>query len=103
MEPDYKALAFWWAVVMQVLNFLGLAYVWLTSRQRQNTQQIDVLRERVTEVETALKHVPTREQLDVLHSRITESMESQKEMKGEVHGMSKTIDLIHNFLLNKSN
>lgn len=102
MELDYKALAFWWSVAQSTINMIALFYVWVTSRQKKNSQDIDGLKDRMTKVEIELDHIPTREQMDDIHNRITKLMESQKKMEGEQHGMSTTVNLIHSFLLNKS-
>lgn len=57
-------------------------------------------RERIGKLEATVKQGPTHEDLADLHERITDIGQSVSTLTGEFQGASRTLQLIHSFLLN---
>src|SRR5690606_20995952 len=87
MGLDYKALAFWLQFVQVAATGLVFLYVWITNRQKANSQAIkemrdDISRElnelddRLIRVEKDIEHLPTHDDMAKLHARINETGEA---------------------------
>lgn len=112
MEPDYKALSFWW-MVGQTLFVSALAlYTWISNRQKANSSAIERLRDdltsdlnelddRVIRVETNILHLPTHEDVGRLHTRINETNESLKHIDGKLTQIDHTTKMINEYLLDR--
>jgi chromosome segregation ATPase len=57
-------------------------------------------RERLVKLETAVDKGPTHEDLGEVHERITEIGQNVSSLAGEFKSVSRTLELIHSFLLN---
>ncbi len=57
-------------------------------------------RERLVKLETAIDRGPTHEDLGEVHDRITEIGQNVSSLAGEFKSVSRTLELIHSFLLN---
>lgn len=115
MEPldtlDYKAMSFWWSLLQGAATGLTVLWVWLTNRQKVNSEAIEKLREDVNDevagldrrligVEKDLTKMPSHGDLAKVHDRINESNKTMMEMQGNLKQVSRTVSLIHEHLLN---
>ena len=98
-----------WMFVNTAITLFIAVYSWISNRdkvQQSAVKELDgdvqKVTNRVGQLEEALKHVPSKRELDVLHKRITEVSEIQSAMQGELKHASKTLDLIHEFLLKRT-
>ena len=98
----------WMFLNTAIMLFIAV-YSWISNRDKVQQSAVKDLDDDVKEVtnrvgqlEEALKHVPNKKELDTIHKRITESSELQQTMQGELKHVSKTLDLIHEFLLKRT-
>lgn len=109
---DYEAWRFW-IDILQALLTAGIGvYVWLVNRTRVNAARIrkmeddidgrlDDTEHRLTKVETAVEHGPSRQDLGKIHKRLDEVAQTVSRIEGENHAMARNIDLIHQHLLER--
>jgi septation ring formation regulator EzrA len=104
---DFQALDFWWSVLQTVILAFVAFYTYLTNRSKANRAAIDRLdsrvtqiAERVTLVENDLRHLPTQDDIKRLHERMDCVSAEMKEIKGEFSTARRTLDMIHEHLLN---
>ena len=109
---DYQAWRFWTDILQTLLTAALGVYVWLVNRTRVNAGRIRDLEDsvderlddhdrRLTRIEGAVEHGPTREDLGRIHTRIDEAQAVLARIEGEFHAAKGTLDLIHQFLLNE--
>lgn len=108
---DYTAMRFWFDV-LQVLGYLALGtYVWLSNRNRVTNARIskleddmdsrlDVHADRLTRLEVHAGAAPTHGDLNRLHKRLDIINGELKSLAGESAAARRTLDLIHDYLLN---
>lgn len=112
MELDYKALGFWLQFIQVAATGLVFLYVWITNRQKANTQAIEKLRDdigseinklddRLIRVEKDVEHLPTHEDMAKLHARINETGEAIKHISGQLNQIDRTTQMINQYLLDK--
>lgn len=104
------------ALGLAIANFgltWGLAfYVHLANKSKVNEDRIsklegdikrslDELAVRQARVEQDATHAPTHDDLKSIHRRIDELKAGVSQLQGEFSGASKTLSLIHDYLLNK--
>lgn len=109
---DYSAAKFWFDVIQTVLiGVIGLQN-WLGKRQAVTEATIDRLEndldskldaqsERLTRVEQDLHHVPDHNDFKRVHQRLDNVNGELKELKGEFHSVRRTLEMIHNYLMDK--
>ncbi|MFT3758995.1 hypothetical protein [Thauera sp.] len=118
---DPKELQLWLSIINTLVIWAAAIYTFLANRNRvtneritslQNslTRNVESLRgdmdsrldrhaERLTRVESDLKHAPTDEDIKRLHARIDDMAGSLKELGGEFKGANHTLQLIHSYML----
>lgn len=112
MELDYKALGFWLQFVQVVATGFVFLYVWITNRQKANTQAIKEMRDEIGRelnelddrlicVEKDIEHLPTHDDMAKLHSRINETSEAIKHIAGQLNQIDRTTQMINQYLLDK--
>jgi len=105
----------WAGLAFQILNALASAALWIYVRYGDRNNAID---RKFDELEAAMDHrmddleaeqaairaslagAPTHRDLARIHSRIDEVARGISHIQGEFSGTSKTVDLIHNYLMN---
>lgn len=108
---NYFALDFWWSLIQGLATGLTVLWVWLTTRQKVNSEAIEKLRDSINEnvtsldrrligVEKDMQRIPTHSDLAKVHDRINETNENMKNMQGNLKQISRTVGLIHEHLLN---
>jgi hypothetical protein len=119
MEP--KDIQLWMSIINTLVIWAAAIYTFLANRNRVTneritslqgslTRNIDSLRadvdrrldthaERLTRVESDLKHAPTDEDIKRLHARIDDMAGSLGELSGEFKGANHTLQLIHAYML----
>ena len=112
MQPmNYLALDFWWSLIQGAATGLTVLWVWLTNRQKVNSEAIEKLRDNISDnvtgldrrliaVEKDLQRIPTHQDISKVHDRINETNENVKNMQGNLKQISRTVGLIHEHLLN---
>lgn len=104
------------AIALAVANFVltwGLAfYMHLVNKSKvtedriskleaEIKQSLDELAVRQARVEQDTKHAPSHDDLKSIHRRIDEVKAAVSHLQGEFTGASRTLSLIHDYLLNK--
>lgn len=108
---NYFALDFWWSLIQGLATGATALWVWITARQKANTESIEKLRDgvndrvseldnRLIRVEKDVQHMPTHTDISKVHERINETNENVKDMQGNLRQISHTVGLIHEYLLN---
>lgn len=120
MDP-LKELQTWLSIINTLVIWAAAVYTWLTNRNRVTNERItgmqtsledkvatlrtemdhhlDSHADRLTRVESDLKHAPTDEDIKRLHARIDDMAGDVKELGGEFKGAKHTLQLIHQYLL----
>lgn len=111
MELDYKALGFWLQFIQVAATVLVFLYVWITNRQKVNSDAIEKMREqfsaevneiddRLIRVEQDIKHLPTHEDVSDLRTSIGTTNQNLTELRGTINQINNTVSLMHSYLLN---
>jgi len=86
-------------------NFL---YTWITNRTKANGAAINRVETDLNEVvrrvdllEQKVEAAPTHDDVDRIYRRIDDINGEMKQMHGEISGSTSTLNLIHDYLLNK--
>ncbi len=109
-------VAFWRFIfdIAQLAFTIGIAiYVWILSKHKANATKIAVLDEqhnaelnsvknRLTEIETTIKHQPDRTQISRIHKRLDELSETTHSVVGSMRGVTDSIAMITQALLTRS-
>ena len=109
---DYEAWRFWIDGLQTVLTAALGVYVWLVNRTRVNAARIskmedeidgrlDEAENRLTKVESDVEHGPTRNDLGRIHTRIDDVAAAVARIEGESHAATRSLDLIHQHLLER--
>jgi len=109
---DYEFAKFWFDIVQTVLIALIGIMNWLNNRQRVTNATIAKLEghiderqddhnQRLTRVEQDMKHAPKTQDLAKIYDRLNGMDGGFNQLKGEIHGMATTLNLIHHYLLDK--
>ncbi len=111
-----KADIYLWKLVFDVVQTVfmcGIAiYVWIITKHKVNAdkitqledihnQEIHSVKNRLTEIETTIKHMPDRDQISRIHRRIDELSKGVASMDGELKGVTDNTQLILNKLVDK--
>jgi len=110
MIENYSEARFWLDVAVLTGVIANTAYTWLANRSKVNKAAIEQvghrvggLERRIGELEADVRHLPGRGDVDDLHERITGVSNQMGEMRGELHGINRTLSLIHQSLLDERN
>lgn len=109
---DHEAAKFWFDVIQTALIAVIGIMNWLNNRQRVTNATIATLEghiderqddhnQRLTRVEQDIKHAPKTSDLAKIYERLNAVDGGFNQMKGEIHGISTTLNLIHHYLLDK--
>ena len=103
---EYAGLQFYLNVILAVIMVANLIYTWFLNRDRVSTARIKDVeraieshRERLARAEERLKSAPTHADMGALHERINAVYGSLEKLAGEVSGLSRNVNLIHQHLL----
>jgi hypothetical protein len=108
---NYNGLAFWFQVIQFVITaFIGV-YVYVANRYRVTIHRVKLFEdetdkrfekhsERITRTEERLKRMPQHDDMNDLHARITELQGEVREAAGKLDGISASVNLINQHLLN---
>jgi len=111
-EWDVLPAELWIDIFQTVLTAAVGIYVWLVTRTRVNAARISKMEEdldarldghdrRLTRIEGAVEHGPTRDDLSRIHTRIDEVAAAIARIEGESHAAARNLDLIHQHLLER--
>lgn len=110
MDWDYDK----WRFLFDLLVLAGLVvhgvYTWVMNGSKANQAAIDQVGEDVSGVkrrldvlETEVSHLPDHSDLGTLHEKVNQVASVMGEMKGEMHGISRTLTLMHESMLQERN
>ena len=97
--------------VIQLLCTTGIPiYVWILAKHKANasriaaledraTEELGHVKNRLTELETRLEHLPNREAIGNIHKRLDRQAETLHKMEGALDGVNDTSKLILEVLL----
>ena len=97
--------------VIQLLFTTGITiYVWILAKHKANasriaaledraTEELGHVKNRLTELETRLEHLPNREAIGNIHKRLDRQAETLHKMEGALDGVDDTSKLILGVLL----
>ncbi len=92
-------------LALQAVNLLAVVWLGLTARNKVTKDALDTKlaahADRLTALETSMKHGPTHDDLKRIHARLDKVCEDFSALSGELKGKGHTLDLIHEFLLNE--
>lgn len=104
---DYSALRFWFDAGQYGLTLAIGAYVLLGSRFNAKTrevkgvhQEVSIIAERVTKLETNMAHALSHEDLAAVYDRINDVAEEVAGLSGKMDGVKGTVEMIQEYLLN---
>lgn len=107
---NYEAAKLWLAVLNTIAWAVAAAYGWVLKRTKANRNEIDRafeahyrLKERVDKCETKVMNMPNHDDIGKLHEKVNRVSNSVERMNGELVGISKTLQLIHQSLLDERN
>lgn len=111
MAIDYTATKFWLDFAKDAALVGVWIYVWLSNRHRVTTERItkledhmdtrlDTHADRLTRLEVHAGAAPTHDDLNRLHQRLDVINGELKGLTGESAAARRTLDLIHDYLLN---
>ncbi|MBS9780889.1 MAG: DUF2730 family protein [Gammaproteobacteria bacterium] len=95
-------LYFWKFIfdMAQTVFMVGISiYVWIITKHKVNAdkinqlednhnQEIHDIKNRLTHIETTIKHMPDREQISRIHRRIDDLSQGVSRMEGELKGLT---------------
>lgn len=111
MTLDYDAMKFW----IDALQLAGIAVIgahsWISNRHRVTSERIakleddmdtrlDTHTDRLTALEVRAGAAPTHDDLKRLHQRLDNMNGELKELRGEFQSAGRTLNMIHDYLLN---
>ena len=97
--------------IIQTTFTVGITiYVWILSKHKANasriaaledkaTEELGQVKNRLTELETRLEHLPNREAIGNIHKRLDRQAETLHKMEGALDGVNDTSKLILEVLL----
>ncbi len=101
MSMDLELLKF----VLSVINLVAVVWLALSGRNRVTKDALDAklsgFGDRLTAIERDQRHAPTHDDLKRIHSRLDEALTGLSSVNGKLEGTNKTLDLIHEHLLNR--
>lgn len=108
---NYDMLKFWFDVLQFAGTILIGVYVWLSNRHRVTAERItkleddvdrrlDTHTDRLTALEVSAAAAPTHDDLKILHKRLTDMNGELQKLAGNSMQVSRTVELIHQHLLN---
>jgi len=109
---EYAVWRFWIDILQAVLTAAVGLYVWIVNRTRVNAARIRKLEDdidsrlddhgdRITAVEAAVEHGPSREDLSRIHARLDEVASVVARIEGENKATARNVALIHQHLLER--
>lgn len=99
--------------LIQTAFVIGITiYVWVLNKHKVNQARINKLEDahneelhgvknRLTEIETTIKHMPDKRSVHNIHERMNKQMELLKRMEGEMKGVSDTTHMIQQTLMKR--
>lgn len=92
-------------LAVSVINLIAVVWLALSGRNRVTKETLDTklssFSDRLTAIERDQRHAPTHEDLKRIHSRLDEALTGLSSVNGKLEGTNKTLDLIHEHLLNR--
>jgi len=116
---DYEKYRFFLDLGVLAVNVSLWLWIRWSNKQKATVEEIKGLRDmieqaqktqvvkcgehqnRTTTLEVQLKSAPTHQDLGEIHEKINAVHGSMEKMSGQMQGMSTTVGLIHEYLLNK--
>jgi len=109
LKVDYLEAQFWWRVGETSLLVMVTIYTYLSNRTKVNRGAINDLEkgfskmeQRVSLLENEVKHLPTHADFSKMNEKLSVIAKTHHELSGEMKGVKRTLDLIHQSLLERS-
>lgn len=109
-DIDYAAARFWLDVAVLIAVAANTAYTWAANRSKVNkaaiaeiSNRVGKVEQRMSDLEADVNHLPDRGDIDTLHDRITGVSNQVSEVSGELRGIDRTLQNIHQSLLAERN
>lgn len=110
----YEQAKFWVDIVQTLVSAGLFLWLYLINRHQVNEAQLRALDsktdkrlddhgDRITKLETDVKHAPDDEDLRGIHQRIDDVVRAISTLEGEFSGANRTLQLIHEHLLSGGN
>jgi len=102
---DFESARFWADVGQWVFNVMVGLYLWLTRRHKATLGQIEAACQQIEEQEREIIRLkaalPSKSQFDQLSEQIGHLSTGMSEMKGRLDGISRAVDLMNEYLINR--
>lgn len=110
MEVDYRALDFGWKVGSALVAVALFVYTWISTRDKDNSKHIKAVEEmlinkiaehdkRMTQLETAISHLPTAEKMAELRAEVRVTGAQIDGMSQRMGGVTIQLSRIEDYLL----
>lgn len=105
---NYDGLRFWWQVFLALCSVVAAAYTWHVSRSRATKKGVEEIRALVAalrceqdRLQMEVNHLPTHADIGSVYGRLSAMEMRLSELVGSVAGMTRGLDNINTYLLNK--
>ncbi len=87
------------ALYMYLVNKSKVTNARIGELERDMDSKLDAHADRLARLEQDVRHAPTHDDIKRIHTRIDDAAGALKRLEGEFGGASRTLALIHEFLL----
>ena len=103
---DYTAMRFWFDLGQYLITIAIGVYVWLGNKVNAKSkevlcvkQDVSVINERVTRLESEVGHALSLEDLGSVHERINDISDQVANLSGKMDGVKGAMDMIQKHLI----
>ena len=107
---DYRELSFWWDLIQTAILAFVAIYTYLVNRTKANSSAIKNINKdmssmntRVSVLETKHQHAVTDDDIAKIHERINQMSTAIAKISGEFKQANRRLEMIHQYLLEKTN
>ena len=107
--PSLDVIADWsWKIATGILSAVAFVWARLANKDKVTSERIEAIRkdineqaDRISIMETHLKHLPTHNDMALIHEKVNELNRCVSRVEGEFKQMNHGVRMIHQHLLQK--
>lgn len=97
-QIDYVAMRFWWDIAQTIFLVIMAIYVWIKSRSQVNSDRIEVVENKLSDIDKRLVKAISHDDLEDIHKRLNGISRDLSKVEGEFKSNNRLLHSIDDFL-----
>lgn len=97
-QIDYVAMRFWWDIAQTIFLVVMAIYVWIKSRSQVNSDRIEIVENKLSDIDKRLVKAISHDDLEDIHKRLNGISRDLSKVEGEFKSNNRLLHSIDDFL-----